>query len=128
MRRSTRSESQPIGYWQISAPTKKAEMKREISSTLKPAEAANTEDMPNCTENTPPSISIPKHPSGEMRNSLGMPSGLVVSKAGAGLTVSRIGAKASETRIEGTTNMAKSPGAPGLPSVTAHCAVTMAAI
>ena len=103
-------------------------MKMEVSSTLKPAEVANTEDMPNCTENTPPSSSVPKQPSGEMRNSFGMLSGLVVSKAGAGLTVSRIGAKASETRIEGTTNMAKSPGAAGSPSVTTHCAVTMAAI
>jgi len=66
--------------------------------------------MPNCAENTPPRISIPKHPSGEKLASWRSVIGFVVSKAGVGLIDSRMGVIAIETSTDGITKRTKPDG------------------
>ncbi len=110
MRRSIRSDAQPIGYCRTSPPRYSAPTKIEISRSPSPACVPQTDAIPNMAENTPPVSSMPTQPRGEMRNSSPKPSRRVSSKAGAGVGASRMGMNASDTSTEGTMNSAKPDG------------------
>ena len=97
-------------------------MKIEISRTLRPTCAPQTEAMPNSAEKMPPVSSMPMQPSGEMRNSSRKLSPCVSSKVGDGVAARRIGMKARLTSTEGITNSVKSAGSATFSST---CALTM---
>lgn len=104
LRRSMRSENQPIGYCRISPPAKMAPTKIETWPVPSPIAEANTADMPNWQAKMAPSSRLPTTPSGEARKRARNDIGREVVNAGAGPAESSIGRNDSETATDISTN------------------------
>ena len=67
LRRSSLSESRPIGHCMMTPPTMVSAMKKEISATPSPAVPAKTAPMPKKALWLSPTPNMPTKPKGEVR-------------------------------------------------------------